>query len=162
MNDARCCAYSFLKEESRMCDYEILTDQLASDNALAVHFVKHNPELAQLTELIYHCNGSIRGKLAIQESDFLWLNQLYDQLLEPIHQFVVPQGSLGACWLHRLRTEAKAAVRLAYQIEREGHPVPQRLLDFLNLLSNVYFQMALRENRQENVAEIPFVSRSYL
>lgn len=162
--DSRCCAYSFLTEKSLCCDYEIMTDQLASDIALASHDVKACDELLQLCELVYHCNGSIRGKFAIEEKDLLWLNEVYEKYLAlngETRMFVVPAGSKGACWLHHLRVEAKQCVRLAYRIEQEGIAVKQRLLDFLNLLSNVFFQMALYENKQNNIQEVPFHSKSY-
>lgn len=162
--DARCCAYSFLKEDSLCCDYEIMTDQLCSDMALAMHDVKHCDELAWLAQLVYHCNGSIRGKLAISNEDYIALNAMYEcyvKQLGPIKMFVLPHGSKGACWLHHLRVQAKACVRLAYKIEKEGIQVEARLLDTLNLLSNVLFQMALWENFKEGVVEIPFVSKSY-
>ena len=79
----------------------------------------------------------------------------------PIRQFVLPAGCEGACALHVLRSRCKAVLRIAYAIDREEKPVPVILLDFWNLLSNVFFQMALKENRLEGVSEIPFVFRSY-
>ena len=79
----------------------------------------------------------------------------------PLRQFVLPAGCEGACALHVLRSRFKAVLRIAYAIDREEKPVPAILLDFWNLLSNVFFQMALKENRLEGVSEIPFVSRSY-
>lgn len=35
------CAYSFLKEGSNQCDYEIMTDRLASFLGLSMHYIKH-------------------------------------------------------------------------------------------------------------------------
>ena len=93
--DQRCCAYSFLKETSRQCDYEVATDELASLIGQAVHCVKHQPELLKLCELVYHANGSIRGKLAIRPEDFRWLDQLYVKLTQEngeLKQFVLPTG----------------------------------------------------------------------
>ena len=162
--DQRCCAYSFLKETSRQCDYEVASDELASLIAQAVHSVKHQPELLKLCELVYHANGSIRGRLAIRDEDFEWLDQLYVRLMQengPLRQFVLPAGCEGACALHVLRSRCKAVLRIADAIDREEKPVPVILLDFWNLLSNVFFQMALKDNRLEGVSEIPFVSRSY-
>ena len=162
--DQRCCAYSFLKETSRQCDYEVASDELASLIAQAVHSVKHQPELLKLCELVYHANGSIRGRLAIRDEDFEWLDQLYVRLTQEngsLRQFVLPAGCEGACALHVLRSRCKAVLRIAYAIDREEKPVPAILLDFWNLLSNVFFQMALKENRLEGVSEIPFASRSY-
>lgn len=102
--------------------------------------------------------------LAIRDEDFEWLDQLYVRLMQengPLRQFVLPAGCEGACALHVLRSRCKAVLRIAYAIDREEKPVPAILLDFWNLLSNVFFQMALKENRLEGVSEIPFVSRSY-
>lgn len=164
--DARCCAYSYLKEDSLMCDYEIQTDLMASDTALAAHWVKHIEQATwlHLTELIYHCNGSIRGRMAITQADFEWLMAVYDaahDAVGTIDYFVVPYGSQGTCWLHHLRVLAKSCVRLAYKIEKEGIEVETLLLDFLNLLSNTYFMLALLENKKEAVQELRFVSKSY-
>ena len=162
--DQRCCAYSFLKETSRKCDYEIATDELASMIAMAMHETKHQPELLKICELVYHANGSLRGRLAVKQKDFDWLSALYDRLVEengPCKMFVLPAGSRGACSLHVLRSRCKAILRIAYAIDREEQEVPQLILDFFNCLSNVFFQMALKENRLEQVEEIPFVSESY-
>ena len=98
--DQRCCAYSFLKETSRQCDYEVASDELASLIAQAAHSAKHQPELLKLCELVYHANGSIRGRLAIRDEDFEWLDQLYVRLTQengPLRQFVLPAGCEGAC-----------------------------------------------------------------
>ena len=111
--DQRCCAYSFLKETSRQCDYEVASDELASLIAQAVHSVKHQPELLKLCELVYHANGSIRGRLAIRDEDFEWLDQLYVRLMQengPLRQFVLPAGCEGACALHVLRSRCKAVL----------------------------------------------------
>ncbi len=161
--DARCCAYSYLKEQSTCCDYEITTDQLVSDLALAKNAVKHIKELDKLVELIYHCNGSIRGKLAITTDDFNWLSEIYEQYqqLAGVNYFVVPSGSVGACHLHHCRVLTKSCVRLAYKIEKEGIRVDKLLFNFLNLLSNTLFMMALVENKKNNIDEIPFISKSY-
>ncbi len=162
--DSRAWAYSFLKEESLQCDYEIMTDQLSSDIARVVHDVKHIKELSHLGYLVYHCNGSIRGELAIEKADYDWLSNAYDWYLERVKEtkmFVVPQGSIGACGLHQLRAKTKMCVRIAYKIQHEGIEVHQRLLDFLNLLSNTLFLMALYENKCEGYKEQEFVSKSY-
>ncbi len=162
--DARTCAYSYLKERSHMCDYEIQTDLLSSEIGLAIHTIKHIKELGRLAELVYHCNGSIRGKVAITCEDYEWLNQVYEYYATQVGElnyFVVPQGSHGSCVLHRLRSLSKVCVRLAYKIQQEGKDVSNIVLDFLNLLSNTFFMMAVYENRCEKVEEVQFVSKSY-
>ena len=164
MSKYQSCAYPLLKEASKQCDYEVASDEIASMLGYATHIVKHIPELERLVLMTYHLNGSIRGKLAVTDEDRNFLESLYVQYEEKVGrktQFVLPQGSEGACFLHMLRSKAKAVVRLAYAIEREEHPVPELVLDLWNMLSNVLFQMALYENLMEGVQETVFVSKSY-
>lgn len=158
-----CCAYSFLKEAGCMCDYEIATDRLASTISLARHHIKHikQQDLHTLIELVYHANGSVRGACAIKEEEFHQLHQIYEAYHIEMRHFVLPDGCIGASWLHVLRADTKAAVRLLYRITQEGHPVDKLLLDFMNLLSNTFFMMALYENQKEQHAETVFISRSY-
>lgn len=164
MSDARACAYSYLYETSSLCDYEIATDQLASQIGLAIHDVKHS-NLDFLVELVYHANGSMRGKCAVTEEDLNKCNALYDEYLKKVGEckmFVLPKGCRGACVLHCLRSETKTIIRLLAKIDREpGRVKIQILHDFFNLLSNIFFLMALYENKQENVKESEFISKSY-
>lgn len=162
--DSRLIAYSYLKEDSKKCDYEIITDLLASDMGLAMHYVKHICELERLVALVYHANGSIRGRCAITENDTLWLLSVYDKyqsLVDNHSNFYLPIGCKGASHLHHLRSMTKMCVRLAYKIEKEQIKVNSLLIDFLNLLSNTLFLMALYENKCENVTEVVFESKSY-
>lgn len=164
MKDTRACAYSFLYELSSLCDYEIATDELASQIGLAMHYVKHH-DLSKLVELVYHANGSMRAKIAISEEDIQYLNQLYDDTLKQVgacKYFVLPQGSIGACHLHCLRSKTKSIIRLIHQIDQEENREKRYILhDFFNLLSNIFFLMALVENKNENVEEMQFISKSY-
>lgn len=157
------CAYSFLKEEGSMCDYEIATDRFASSFGVAAHYVKHiePEELQTLIELVYHANGSIRGKCAITEKELSYVYSLYDKYAMDMHHFVVPDGCIGATYLHVLRADCKAIIRLMTKIKQEGHTVSDILWDFMNLLSNTLFMMCLYENKCENFIERPFMSRSY-
>ena len=164
--DQRCCAYSFLKETSRQCDYEVASDELASLIAQAAHSVKHQPELLKLCELVYHANGSIRGRLAIRNQDLGVARSAVcpsrRRKTDPSRVLRAAGWLRGACVPHvRPASRRKAVLRIAYAIDPEEKPVSTILLDFWNLLSNVFFQMALKENRLEGVSEIPFVSRSY-
>lgn len=162
--DTRCCAYSFLKETSRMCDYEVCTDELASMVGYAINDVKHVPELGWIVEMVYHLNGSIRGRVAIEQSDIEQLNTLYEhylQLVGPVKIFVVPSGNRGGSMLHILRSKAKSVLRIAYAIDREEKKVDTRILDFFNLLSNTFFMMALYENKKDGYVEKEFISKSY-
>lgn len=161
--DSRCCAYSYLNEDSAMCDYEIATDQLASMISVAKHSIKHidKKELEHLIELVYHANGSIRGKLAITEEDLSWVASLYDKYNQELKMFVLPDGCIGASHLHVLRSNCKQIVRLIVLIQKEGITVNELIYNLFNLLSNTFFQMALYENRLENIPEVEFKSKSY-
>ena len=158
-----CCAYSFLKEEDHRCDYEIATDQLASFFSITKHYVKHieQSDLVKLMEYVYHANGSIRGKCAIGEKEVQFLKTIYDKYFVEMKHFVLPDGCIGASYLHKVRADVKAVIRIMYQIEREGFPIERTLFDFFNLLSNTCFMMCLYENQKEHYDEVEFVSRSY-
>lgn len=158
-----CCAYSFLSEEDHRCDYEIATDQLASFFSITKHYVKHirKEDMTRLIELIYHANGSIRGKCAIQQEEVQELNALYHEYFIEMKQFVLPDGCIGASYLHKARADVKAVIRILYEIKREGYEIQPTLFDFMNLLSNTCFMMCLYENKHEHVDEQIFVSKSY-
>lgn len=115
------CAYSFLKEGSNQCDYEIMTDRLASFLGLSMHYIKHidQEELLFLCETIYHANGSIRGKNAIDDIRFQKVEQIYQKYERPFREFYLPVGCIGASYLHVLRSECKNIVRWIVKIEKE-------------------------------------------
>ena len=158
-----CCAYSFLLEDSSMCDYEIATDELASMISLASHYVKHikQQDMLRLIELIYHANGSIRGKCAIHQKEVDELHTIYDTYFVECKQFVLPHGCIGASHLHVLRARTKTIIRLMTKIKKEGRNIESSLWDFMNLLANTFFMMCLYENKEEHHEEVSFVSKSY-
>jgi len=61
--------YPFIYEDSSLCDYEIETDSLCSQIGLAIELLPVESTLRDplrtLQELVYHQNGSLRGKQAI-------------------------------------------------------------------------------------------------
>ncbi len=158
------CAYTFLYENSSLCDYEIATDEFASLLGLADHYVKHF-DLHPLVELVYHANGSMRGKIAITKDNIDTLLDMQKKLQEqlgPWKQFVLPEGSQGATHLHVLRSRAKSIVRIMHHIDQESEREKVIILhDFWNILSNLFFLMALIENKLEGVKEQVFISQSY-
>ena len=157
------CAYSYLDESSSLCDYEVATDKLASLTALCAHYVKviDSDDLQLLTSMIYHANGSIRRNCAITQEDMQQLERLYEKYYVEMKCFVLPGGSLQACWLHTLRTETKVVIRCLNAVKQEGIPVNPILWDFMNFLSNIIFMMCLYENQQADTEEIVFESKSY-
>ena len=156
------CAYSFLDEVSSQCDYEIATDLLASLLGLAMHYIKHidKEDLLFLCETIYHANGSIRGKNAIDEERFKKVEALYKKYEVLYKEFYLPVGCIGASYLHVLRSECKNIVRWIVKIQKEKE-VDKNIYELFNLLSNLFFVMALYENKNENTEELIFQSLSY-
>lgn len=166
--DLRFLCYPYMREASSMVDFEIRTDSLATQVGLAASLTKEIPmvhrDLMNLLPLIYHLNGSVRGRLAISEENLVSVSDLYDvyvdEVRERINTFVLPQGVLAACVLHTCRSEAKKAVRALHKVSLEKE-VPQILFDLTHLLANLFFVMAVYVNKWYNFSEIPFISQSY-
>lgn len=166
--DLRYLSYPYMKEKGSLVDFEIWTDSLATKMGLAASLTKEIPvlhqDLMRLLPLVYHLNGSVRGRLAIRAEDLDTLNGLYDfyvrEVKERIATFVLPQGVTAACLLHECRSEAKKAVRILHKVAMERE-VPAILFDFTHLLANLMFVMAVYVNKWCGVEEMPFISQSY-
>lgn len=164
-----CEAYPFLSDPSDdlRCDFELLTDELASlTGALAARLADQalSAELLWVCELVYHLNPTLRTFLSVTQQEYDRLRAAVDRLqaaLPPTTGFVLPAGCPAACDAHLLRVRAKQLVRLLYHHAHQGHTVPPLLLDVTNLLSGYFFLLALTLNAAAAVPEIPFVSRNY-
>ena len=160
-------SYPFLYEESQLVEFEILTDKLSSQLGFCASLAKGNfkNELLYVTELVYHLNGSIRGKNAINEHHVLFLKARYEHYEEDTKEgkrFVVPQGSTLASSLHVARSMGKEVVRKIFKIKQEGINVDEVLFDFSNMIANYCFMTALYANKISNITEKEFTSRSYV
>lgn len=161
-------AYPFLSDADGdlRCDFELLTDELASGAGLLRSQVT-DPALSEallwICELIYHINPTLRTSLSVTEEETARLAAMTEELRKETaaHGFVLPCGCRGACTAHLLRVKAKSLVRLLYRYFQRGHEVPDRLLDLCNLLSGYFFLLALRLNALEGVEEHGFRSRNY-
>lgn len=168
--DARYSCYPFMREKASTVDYEIRTDSLTTHLGVALAAVKKEDvqvvadDLLLMLPMAYHVNGSVRGKLAVTEEDLSWLSGRYDfyvrHVKEEIQSFVLPQGTEAAAALHLCRSEAKKSYRTLHKVSEERE-VPAILFDYLGLLANVCFVMAVYMNQQAGIAEIPFISKSY-
>lgn len=161
-------AYPFLCEpaEDLRCDFELLTDELASATGLLRAEVEDEAlreELLWVCELIYHLNPALRTHLSVTEEETARLAAALGRLeaRHGVHGFVLPQGCPAACTAHLLRVRAKCLVRLVYRHMQQGNAVPERLLDLCSLLSGYYFALSLTLNALSGTEEVPFVSRSY-
>ena len=167
--DWRYSSYPFMREKSCLVDYEIRTDSLTTSiGAVFPHLSKKEQvvtnDLRIIQPLCYHANGSVRGKLAIMEEDLQWLSERYDFYVEQTgdktKQFVLPGEMVAACALHSARSKAKKSYRALHKVSEE-RDVPDILFNFLGLLANILFVMAVYINQVNGRAEIPFESKSY-
>ena len=164
-------AYPFLSDrgDDLRCDFELLTDEMASRTGLLRAKVTDNvlqEELLWVCELIYHINPTLRTKLTVIKEETERLAEtvrcLEKQYAHRCRRFVLTQGCETACIAHLLRVQGKQLVRLLYRHGEQGHEVPPMLLDLANLLSGYFFFLALKLNASEGVEEIPYISRNYV
>lgn len=156
--------YPFMAEEGMFCDYEILTDGLSSQLGLChahageVKDGRLGEDLLWLVEMALHLNGSVRGKLAVDEADLEALHGIYDRFRGFVPKaFTLPVGSVLSCELHLARHRAKEVVRMLHKIDG----APEILIRFAGLLANLLYAMSCYAERQTG-SDLPvFVSKSY-
>ena len=172
--------YPFIYEESALCDYEIVTDQLTRLVGWAIDDLRvlrleypENDKLISLEQqlhwllpLCYHLNGSIRGKLAITNDNHDKLldhyRQMKDDVKDVISGFVLPGGKSPNGILNQCSSLSKKAIRLMVQIHNiEQKEVNDILPKFANLLCNYFFTATILINKVTGFKETIFVSKSY-
>ena len=161
-------AYPFLSDgiDDLRCDFELLTDEMTSMTGLLRAQVEDEDlrsELLWVGELIYHINPTLRTRMTVTEEEAARLAAVVERLRAecPVCGFVLPQGCQAACTAHILRVKGKCLVRMLYRHIRQGHDVPNLLVDVCDLLSGYFFLLALKLNALSETSEIPFVSRNY-
>ena len=168
--DLRELCYPFIFERKLTCDYEILTDELCCQIGavlaqLPPQFIDVEADLQALQPLIYHLNGSVRGKNGIFEENLDWLKSRYDHYQaasgERVHGFVLPQGPLPVPTLHLCRCNAKKVVRMLVRLDEAGIALPPELPRFANLLANFFFVLTVYLKAQLDVVEVPYRSINY-
>ncbi|GAA5190364.1 ATP--cob(I)alamin adenosyltransferase [Ferrimonas gelatinilytica] len=173
--DKRELCYPFIFERGPSTDFEVQSDELCSQVGFARALLSQElasetalleelqPELERIQTLVYHLNGSVRGRLAVQEADLTWLKARYDHhhAFGTVGGFVLPTGSPGVMALHLCRSGAKKCIRQLVRCEAEGLEVHERLLRLCNLLTNYFFCLTVRLKAQLGQEETPFVSQSY-
>ncbi|WP_299527138.1 hypothetical protein [uncultured Lutibacter sp.] len=172
--------YPFIYEDSLLCDYEIVTDDLTRMVGWAINdlsilkldYPNNNDlksledELNWLLPLCYHLNGSIRGTLAITEEDHLQLLENYRNIKsitqKSISGFVLPGGVSPVGILNKCSSMSKQVIRLMVKLHNEEHKeIPNILPKFTNLLCNYFFAATILINQITGYKEIPFKSKSY-
>ena len=172
--------YPYIHEDSLLCDYEILTDDLTRTVGWAINDLgilrkqySENVELKKLEKVLnwllplcFHLNGSIRGKLAITEKDHQQLLENYRNLktitAKSISGFVLPGGVSPVGILNKCSSMCKQAIRLMVKIHNEEKKeVAEILPKFANLLCNYFFTSTVLINQVTGFKETPFISKSY-
>ena len=163
--------YPFIYEESWLCDYEVATDELCSHIGAVLallsdgEFPEVVADLDRLQALAWHLNGSIRGRLGVEEADLQWLLGRYRHykasIGDGVDGFVLPRGPAPVPQLNLARSAAKKAIRLMVRLDQDGIAVPDILHRLCNVMCNFFFVLTLYINRQRGIDEIPFVSKSY-
>ncbi len=163
-------AYPFLsdKPDDLRCDYEILTDEIASMIGLLRAMADEKnirEQLLFVCELVYHLNPSLRTKTTVTLEELEKLDRFVCDLKSTTDgrckKFVLTQGSIGAGMAHVLRAKCKSLVRLLYRHYHQGNAVDEILFDFANLLSGYFFLLALKLNQIDGFDEIEYISRNY-
>lgn len=163
-------AYPFLCDASLdyRCDFELFTDDMASQIGLLRAMVQENgirEDLRKLCEMLYHINPTLRTKLTVTVEEKDWLVEQTQALEKEVgnrcKKFVLTQGSQAACQAHILRVKGKSLVRFLYRYLEQGHEVEPMLIDLANLISQYFFYLALKLNELDGVEEIEYISRNY-
>jgi len=92
----------------------------------------------------------------IEDRHVVFLEELMDELseeLEPLANFILPGGSVGAAHLHVARTVCRRAERRVVALER-AEAVGAHTVGYLNRLSDALFVMARYENLKRATADV--------
>ncbi len=99
---------------------------------------------------------------SIEERHVLELEAVMDELstaVEPLENFVLPGGTVGAAQLHVARTVCRRAERYLVTLAA-NEPVGTFTVRYLNRLSDALFVMARYENAKKGVADVLWDSRA--
>jgi len=160
--------YPFIFEDSPLCDFEILTDELCTYTGLALSQVTNTEvreSLERLQPKIFNLNGSIRGKCGIFEGDIQALltdlNYFKAQVTDNAKRFVLPRGTGPVIQLHQCRSLSKKVVRQLVLVDKVGKKIPETLPRFANALTNYYFVLTRVLNQDAGIEEPEYVSINY-
>lgn len=94
------------------------------------------------------------GDAHIREAEG-WIDEV-ESGNDPIRSFVMPGGSELAARLHLARTVCRRSERLVVSLNH-SEPVGDAILVYLNRLSDLFFAMARRANKERGVADTPWI-----
>jgi ATP:cob(I)alamin adenosyltransferase len=163
-------SYPFIYEQSPLCDFEIMTDELCTMVGLAGSGCSQRDHeiqevLFSIQPKMFDLNGSIRGRCAIFEPELNQLKEIYKTLKQSLPneqpKFVLPRGTGVVCQLHYCRSLSKKVTRQLVRIEQEGIEVPEALPRYTNVLTNLFFVMTRIINLRDEVEEPEYLSANY-
>lgn len=76
-----------------------------------------------------------------------------NEKLIPQKSFIIPGGYQGAAMAHICRTVCRRAERAIYRFCDEQHPVSEKLLSYINRLSDYFFLLSRKVNNDHNFVE---------
>ncbi len=94
------------------------------------------------------------GEAHIREAEG-WIDEV-ESGNDPIRSFVMPGGSELAARLHLARTVCRRSERQVVSLNH-SEPVGDAILVYLNRLSDLFFAMARRANKERGVADTPWI-----
>ncbi|MEN9939154.1 MAG: hypothetical protein RLZZ387_5733 [Chloroflexota bacterium] len=104
--------------------------------------------------------GEAVGIPRITAAEVSFLEQAIDGLeseLEPLRQFILPGGSLGAAHLHMARTVCRRAERWVVSLSHEEQ-INEQIGVYLNRLSDFLFVASRAANARAGVPDVPWNS----
>jgi len=151
--------------KSKVCD---LTDEIDILSSFAGQAFgqcedkKIKEDLLKILNLTYKLMGNLRDNCDFLKEDKLILKEIknrYDKKGEKIRKyiFILPQGDLLAGNLHICRSMSKKISRMFSKAKNEITFEAIEIEESINMLSDIFYNMALCINHENNVEEIPVV-----
>jgi cob(I)alamin adenosyltransferase len=138
-------------------------DELSSFIGLVQSKNKKNKKILSLVQKdLYQIMAYLSGAkidLSFIDKQVLFFEKTIDQItqkLPPIKNFLLPQGSELSCWFHVLRTVCRRSERaiVRYFAENQDLKTENKVIVYLNRLSDLFFMMSRLFNNQKEVVII--------
>lgn len=82
-----------------------------------------------------------------------WIDAM-DAELPPLRRFILPGGSRAAALAHQARTVCRRGERRVAELAAAGEAVPEKVVPYLNRLSDALFVLARYANARMGVADL--------
>lgn len=106
--------------------------------------------------------GNTKVKIpALEEADVEFLESKIDEMdeqLPPMKSFILPGGHQAVSFCHVARCVCRRAERLVIELD-DSEPVPSKVYQYLNRLSDYLFVLARKMSAELNADEVPWKPR---